>query len=87
VVVIAKSKLIFSRLTRVSTRILLVSDECIDSMFQHFTCIVNDMKANIAILPYDDHGRALKLLHSLDHTLWSAKVEAIMEFNSYETVC
>lgn len=60
--------------------------ESIDSMFQRFTSIVNNMKANIAVFPYTDHERALKLLHSLDRTVWSAKVEAIMESASYETI-
>ena len=44
------------------------------------------MKANIVVLPYDDHDRALKLLHSLDRTVWSARVETIMEASSYETL-
>ena len=37
-------------------------------------------------LPYDDHDRALKLLHALDRTVWSAKVEAIEESSVYETL-
>jgi hypothetical protein len=37
------------------------------------------MGANVATLPYDDHDRAVKLLHSLDRTVWSEKVEAIVE--------
>jgi hypothetical protein len=45
--------------------------ESIDTMFQWFTVIVNNMRANVAALPYDDHDRAMKLLHSLDHTMWS----------------
>ena len=53
---------------------------------QFFTCIVNNMRANITVLPYDDHDRAIKLLHSLDRTVWSAKVEAIMESSNYETL-
>jgi hypothetical protein len=48
-------------------------------MFQRFMVIVNNMRANVAVLPYDDHDRAVKLLHSLDHTVWSGKVEAILE--------
>jgi hypothetical protein len=40
--------------------------ESIDAMFQRFTVIVNNMRANVALLPYDDHDRAIKLLHSLD---------------------
>jgi hypothetical protein len=48
-------------------------------MFQHFTVIVNNMRANVAVLSYDDHDRAVKLLHSLDRTMWSGMVEAILE--------
>jgi hypothetical protein len=40
--------------------------ESIDAMFQRFMVIVNNMRANVAVLPYDDHDRAVKLLHSLD---------------------
>jgi hypothetical protein len=53
--------------------------ESIDAMFQRFTVIVNNMKANVVVLPYDDHDRAIKLLHSLDRTVWSEKVEAILD--------
>jgi hypothetical protein len=63
-----------------------IPDEYIDAMFQHFTVIVNNMRANVAVLPYDDHGRAVNLLHSLDHTVWSGKVEAILELEKYETL-
>jgi hypothetical protein len=35
--------------------------ESIDSMFQRFTVIVNNMRANVAVLLYDDHDRAVKL--------------------------
>jgi hypothetical protein len=55
-------------------------------MFQRFTVIVNNMRANVAVLPYDDHDRAIKLLHSLDRTVWSEKVEAIHESEKYETL-
>jgi hypothetical protein len=55
-------------------------------MFQRFTVIVNNMRANVAVLPYDDHDRAVKLLHSLDRTVWSGKVEAILESEKYETL-
>jgi hypothetical protein len=58
--------------------------ESIDSMFQRFTVIVNNMRANVAVLLYDDHDRAVKLMHSLDHTMWSGKVEAILELEKYE---
>jgi hypothetical protein len=36
----------------------------------------------VAVLPYDDHDRAVKLLHSLDHTVWDRKVEAILKSRS-----
>jgi hypothetical protein len=60
--------------------------ESIDAMFQWFTMIVNNMRANVVILPYDDHDRAIKLLHSMDHTVWSEKIEAIFESEKYETL-
>jgi hypothetical protein len=60
--------------------------ESIDAMFQRFTVIVNNMRANVAVLPYDDHDRAVKLLHSLDCTVWSGKVDAILELEKYETL-
>jgi hypothetical protein len=53
-------------------------------MFQGFTVIVNNIRANVVVLPYDDHDRAVKLLHSLDRTVWSGKVEAILESEKYE---
>jgi hypothetical protein len=55
-------------------------------MFQRFTVIVNNMRANVVVLPYDDHDRAVKLLHSLDRTMWSGKSEAILESEKYETL-
>jgi hypothetical protein len=41
--------------------------------------IVNNMRANVVVLLYDDHERVGKLLHSLDRTVCSGKVEAILE--------
>jgi hypothetical protein len=35
-------------------------------MFQRFTAIVNNMKANVEDFPYTEHDQALKLLHVLD---------------------
>jgi hypothetical protein len=35
-------------------------------MFQHFTVIVNNMRSNVVVLPYDDHDRAVKLLPEID---------------------
>jgi hypothetical protein len=60
--------------------------ESIDAMFQRFTVIVNNMRANVVVLPYDDLDRAIKLLHSLDCTMFSEKVEAILESEKYETL-
>jgi hypothetical protein len=55
-------------------------------MFQQFTVIVNNVRANVVVLPYDEHDRAVKLLHSLDRTVWSETVEAILESKKYETL-
>jgi hypothetical protein len=60
--------------------------ESIDAMFQRFTVIMNNMRDNVAVLPYDDHDRAVKFLHSLDRTVWSGKVETILELEKYETL-
>jgi hypothetical protein len=46
-----------------------LSGESIDVLFQWFTVVVNNMRANVDVLPYDDHDRAVKLLHSLDRTV------------------
>jgi hypothetical protein len=53
-------------------------------LFQRFTVVVNNMRANVDVLPYDDHDRAVNLLHSLDHTIWGGKVEAIVESEKYD---
>jgi hypothetical protein len=53
--------------------------ENIDAMFQRFTAIVNNMKANVEDFPYTEHDQALKLLHVLDPNVWGAMVEAIKE--------
>jgi hypothetical protein len=47
---------------------------------------MNNMRANVVVLLYDNHDRAIKLLHSLDRTVWSEKVEAILELEKYETL-
>ena len=60
--------------------------ESVEVMFWRFTIIVNSMKANITVLPYSDHDRALKLLHALDWSVWGTKVDAIIESMSYETL-
>jgi hypothetical protein len=63
-----------------------LSGESIDALFQWFTVVVNDKRANVDVLPYDDHDRAVKLLHSLDHTVWGGKFEAIVESEKYDTL-
>jgi hypothetical protein len=60
--------------------------ESIDSLFQRFTMAVNNMRANVNVLPYDDHDRAVKLLHSLDRTVWGGKFAAIVESKKYDTM-
>jgi hypothetical protein len=55
-------------------------------LFQRFTVVVNNMRANVDVLPYDDHDRAVKLLHMLDHTIWGGKFEAIVESVKYDTL-
>ncbi|XP_066347590.1 uncharacterized protein [Miscanthus floridulus] len=57
----------------------------IDDMFARFQVIVNKMKAMNSSMPYDDHARALRLLHSLNDE-WDMKVEAIVESVGYETL-
>jgi hypothetical protein len=61
--------------------------ESIDALFQRFTVVVNNMRANVDMLPYDDHDRAVKLLHLLDRTFWGGKFEAIVELEKYDTLC
>jgi hypothetical protein len=60
--------------------------ESIDALFQTFTVVVNNMRANVDVLPYDDHDRAVKLLRSLDRTSWGGKFEAIVESEKYDTL-
>jgi hypothetical protein len=48
--------------------------------------VVNNMRANVDVLPYDDHDRAVKLLHSLDRMVWGGKFEAIVELEKYDTL-
>jgi hypothetical protein len=60
--------------------------ESIDALFQRFTMVVNNMRANVDVLPYDDHDRVVKLLHSLDRTVWGEKFEAIVESEKYGTL-
>jgi hypothetical protein len=60
--------------------------ESIDALFQRFTVVVNNMRTNVDVLPYDDHDRAVKLLHSLDRTVWGGKFEATVESEKYDTL-
>jgi hypothetical protein len=60
--------------------------ESINALFQRFTVVVNNMRANVDVLPYDDHDRAVKLLHSLDRTVWGGKFKAIVESEKYDTL-
>jgi hypothetical protein len=55
-------------------------------LFQRFTVVVNNMRANVDVLPYDDHDRAVKLLHSLDRAVWGEKFETIVELEKYDTL-
>jgi hypothetical protein len=63
-----------------------LAGESIDALFQRFTVVVNNMTANVDVLPYDDHDRAVKLLHSLDHMVWGGKFEATVESEKYDTL-
>jgi hypothetical protein len=63
-----------------------LSSESIDALFQQFTMVLNNMRANVNILSYDNHDRAVKLLHTLDRTVWDGKVEAILESEQYTTL-
>jgi hypothetical protein len=55
-------------------------------LFQRFTVVVNNMRANVDVLPYDDHDGAVKLLHSLDRTIWGEKFEVIVKSEKYDTL-
>jgi hypothetical protein len=60
--------------------------ESIDALFQRFTVAVNNMRANVDVLLYDGHDRAVKLLDSLDRTVWGRKFKAIVESEKYDTL-
>jgi hypothetical protein len=63
-----------------------IPGDSIDGLFQRFTVVVNNMRANVEVLPYNDHYRAVKLLHSLYRTVWGRKFEAIVESKKYDTL-
>jgi hypothetical protein len=60
--------------------------ESINALFKRFTVVVNNMRADVYVLLYDDHDRTIKLLHSLDRTVWGGKFEAIVESEKYDTL-
>jgi hypothetical protein len=60
--------------------------ESIDALFQRFMVVVHNKRANVDMLPYDDHDRAIKILHSLDHMVSGGKLEAIVESEKYDTL-
>jgi hypothetical protein len=60
--------------------------ESIDALLQRFTVVVNNMRANVDVLPYNDHERSVKRLHSLDRTVWGIEFEAIVESKKYDTL-
>jgi hypothetical protein len=60
--------------------------ESIDALFQRFTVVVNNMRANVDVLLYNDHDRVVNLLHSLDRTIWGGMFEAIVESEKYDTL-
>jgi hypothetical protein len=60
--------------------------ESIDALFKRFTFVVNNMRANVDVLLYDDHDRAVKILHSQDRTVWGGKFETIVESEKYDTL-
>jgi hypothetical protein len=47
--------------------------ESIDVLFQRLTVVVNNMRANVDVLRYDNHDRAMNLLHTLDCTVWGGE--------------
>ena len=63
-----------------------LAGETINTTFAQFLSIANKMRTNKAQLPYDDHERALKLLHALNLRVWEAKASAIIESPNYETL-
>jgi hypothetical protein len=63
-----------------------LAKETIDTMFSWFQLIVNKMRANKAHLQYDDHERALNLLHAPDQRVCQVEVLVIIESPNYETL-
>jgi hypothetical protein len=64
-------------------RTFLVNSEYVSFIFCRFQFVVNKMRANKPQLPYDDHERALRLIHTLDLMIWKVKVSVIIESPNY----
>jgi hypothetical protein len=77
---------LYATYQRVYENFTHLPSESIDALFQRFTVVVNNMRDNVDVLPYDDHDRAVKLLHALDRTVWERKVEAILESEKCTTL-
>jgi hypothetical protein len=60
--------------------------ESVDALFQRFKVVVNNMRPNVDVLSYDDNDRVVKLVHSLDRTIWGGKFEAIVDSEKYDTL-
>ena len=62
--------------------------ENIGDMFSRFQSIVNKVSANRSADALDntEHEKALKLLYTLDHSVWDLKVNTIIESAGYETL-
>jgi hypothetical protein len=43
------------------------------------------MRANVDVLPYDDHDRAVKLLHALNSTIWMERLRPFLSQRSIYT--
>jgi hypothetical protein len=60
--------------------------ESIEALYQRLMVVVNNMRANVDMLPYDDHDRGVKLVHLLDHTVRGGMFKAIVESEKYGTL-
>ena len=57
-------------------------------MFSRFQLIINKVSANRSAdaLDYTEHEKALKLLYTLDRSVWDLMVNTIIESAGYETL-
>jgi hypothetical protein len=60
--------------------------ESIDALFQRFAVVMNNIRANVDVLLYDNHDTAVKFLHSFDRTVWGGEFKAIVESEKYDTL-